>query len=157
MQLSCIKEYSCLFLQLSCTNKISMILIKQKSDVIGTLSSSLCLIHCIATPFLFMAQAGSAICCESHFIWWKYMDYFFLIISFFAIYWSTKTTTINWIKPLFWLSWLVLLLVIVNEKIELVPLTEVAVYIPAFALIILHLYNKKYCNCDTNKCCTNER
>ncbi|WP_062058921.1 MerC domain-containing protein [Aquimarina longa] len=134
-----------------------MILIKQKSDIIGTLSSSLCLIHCIATPFLFIAQTGSATCCDAPPTWWKFMDYFFLTISYFAIYWSTKTTTLNWVKPLLWLSWFALLLVIMNEKLELLPLSEAIIYVPAFALMILHLYNKKHCNCSTDKCCTNER
>lgn len=134
-----------------------MILIKQKSDILGTLASSLCLVHCIATPFIFIAQAGSLNYKGTPPTWWGFMDYFFLTISFFAIYWSTQTTTIKWIKPMLWLSWYALLLVILNEKLELLPLPEAIIYVPAFSLVILHLYNKKYCKCNTNKCCTNER
>ncbi|CAZ98503.1 MerC domain-containing protein [Zobellia galactanivorans] len=133
-----------------------MILIKQKSDILGTLASTLCLVHCIATPFLFIAQASSLSCCSTPPTWWKLMDTIFLIISFFAIYWTTQTTTIRWIKPMLWLSWFILLLVIVNEKLELFSLAETIIYVPAFALVILHLYNKKYCNCNTSKCCVNE-
>ncbi len=133
-----------------------MILIKQKSDIVGTLASSICLIHCIATPFIFIAQINSATCCSAPPTWWKLMDFLFLIISFFAIYWSTKTTTIKWIKPLLWLNWLALLAVILNEKLELFPLSEAVIYVPAITLIILHLYNRKYCKCNTDKCCTNE-
>jgi len=84
-----------------------MILIKQKPDILGTFTSSLCLIHCIATPFIFIAQTTAVNCCEGAPIWWKLLDYVFLVISFYAIYWSTKVTTISWIKPLFWLSWFV--------------------------------------------------
>ena len=133
-----------------------MILIKQKSDILGTFASSLCLIHCIATPFLFIAQAGSSTCCDTTPEWWKFMDYFFLAISFIAIYWTAKTTIINGVTPMLWLSWFVLATVILNEKLEMYPLPEAVVYVPAIALMTLHLYNRKYCKCKTDKCCVNE-
>ena len=133
-----------------------MISIKQKPDILVTLASSLCLIHCIATPFIFIAQSCTATCCEATPIWWKSIDYLFLVISFFAIFWSTKTTSINWIKPMLWLCWLGLAFVILNEKLELISLAESVIYIPAIGLVILHLYNRKYCKCETEKCCVNE-
>lgn len=133
-----------------------MILIKQKSDLIGTCTSFLCLVHCIATPFLFLAQTGSAVFSGGAPSWWRFLDYFFLVVSFAAIYRSTTTTSIKWMKPLMWISWLVLFLVIINEKLELFHLAEAAIYVPAFALIALHLYNRKYCECNTDTCCANE-
>lgn len=133
-----------------------MILIKQKSDLLGTVASSLCLVHCIATPFLFLAQAGSAACCDSPPTWWKFMDYLFLAISFFAILWSTKNTTLTLIKPLMWLSYIMLSIIILNEKLELFYIPEAVVYIPAVGLIVLHLYNRKFCTCNTEKCCIHE-
>lgn len=133
-----------------------MILIKQRSDILGTFASSLCLMHCVATPFLFMAQASSVTFSSGPPTWWKFMDYIFLAISFFAIYWTTKTTTIKWIKPMLWLSWGVLLAIILNEKLELFFLPEAIIYIPSIALVILHLYNRKHCKCSTDKCCANE-
>ncbi|MRH99501.1 MerC family mercury resistance protein [Kriegella sp. EG-1] len=133
-----------------------MILVKQKSDILGSFASSLCLVHCIATPFLFIAQAGSATCCDGPPLWWKFMDYLFLGISFFAILWSTKTTTLKWIKPVLWLNWSVLATIILNEKLELFHLPEAVIYIPAIALVMLHLYNRKHCKCASNKCCVNE-
>jgi hypothetical protein len=134
-----------------------MILIKQKTDIIGAIASSLCLIHCIATPFIFIAQSCSMVCCDSALVWWRFIDYFFLVISFFAVYRSTQTTTSYWVKPSLWLSWSVLFIIIMNEKITLFPLSEQAIYFPALALIVMHLYNKKYCQCTTTKCCTHER
>jgi len=134
-----------------------MILIKQKSDILGTFASSLCLVHCIATPFIFIAQTCSATCCETAPVWWQFIDYMFLVISLFAILWSTKNTNINWIKPLLWLSWLTLLIVILNEKFGWFSLANFAIYIPAFSLIILHLYNRKHCKCNIDKCCVNEK
>jgi len=133
-----------------------MIIIKQKSDILGTLASTLCLIHCIATPFLFIVQTGSASFSQITPSWWKSLDYLFLIISFIAIYRSTQTTSIKWMKPLLWISWFGLLVVILNEKLEIFHLTEVAIYIPALALITLHLYNKKYCKCSTDTCCVEQ-
>jgi hypothetical protein len=133
-----------------------MISIIKKPDILGTFASSLCLIHCVATPFIFIAQSCTVTCCEATPIWWKSIDYIFLVVSFFAIYWSTKTTTINWMKPMLWLSWLGLVFIILNEKLELISLVESAIYIPAIALVILHLYNRKYCKCETEKCCVNE-
>ncbi|WP_405246507.1 MULTISPECIES: MerC domain-containing protein [unclassified Cellulophaga] len=132
-----------------------MIVLKQKADILGTLASILCLVHCMATPFLFMAQAGSVFCCEDPPAWWKFMDYLFLAISFVAIQWSTKTTTIKWLAPALWLSWLALAAILLNEKLELIALPEPVVYIPAIALVSLHLYNRKHCKCNVDKCCVN--
>jgi len=134
-----------------------MIITSQKSDYIGALASSLCLIHCVATPLIFIAQTCTITCCEATPIWWKFIDYIFLAISFFAIIWSTKTTTITWVKPMLWTSWLALVALILNENLEILPLPEIAIYVPALALVILHLYNKKYCGCVDDKCCVNEK
>ena len=134
-----------------------MIVLKQKTDLIGAIASTLCLTHCIATPFIFIAQSCSIVCCDSAPGWWGAIDYFFLVVSFFAVYRSTQTTSSNLIKPFLWLSWSVLFIIIMNEKIAWFPLSEQAIYFPAFTLIALHLYNKKYCQCTTTKCCTHER
>ena len=134
-----------------------MIITNQKSDNIGAIASTLCLIHCIATPILFIAQTCSITCCSATPIWWRSIDYFFLIISFFAIYRSTKTTTSNWIKPALWLSWFMLFIIIINEKMAWFNFPESLIYVPALILIALHLYNRKYCQCKTTNCCTNEK
>ena len=134
-----------------------MILLKQKPDSIGAIASTLCLIHCLATPFVFIAQSCALTCCSGVPMWWGSIDYIFLIISFFTVYRSTQTTTKNWIKPALWISFTALFMVIINEKINAINLNEKAIYIPAIALIMLHLYNKKYCQCHTNTCCTNEK
>jgi uncharacterized membrane protein len=134
-----------------------MIILKQKTDLIGAITSTLCLMHCIATPFIFIAQSSAMVCCESAPVWWRLIDYFFLVISFLAVYRSTQTTASYWIKPFLWLSWSVLFIIIMNEKIAWFSFSEQAIYFPALALIALHLYNKKYCQCNTTNCCTHER
>ena len=134
-----------------------MIYLTQKSDIWGATASSLCIIHCLTTPLLFVTQTSSISYFETLPFWWKYIDYFFLVISFMAVYKSTITTSLNWIKKALWINWTLLFIVIVNEKLKLFILAEVFNFIPASALIIIHLYNQKYCTCNTNKCCQNER
>ena len=64
-----------------------------KSDWIGMLASGLCLIHCLATPFLFIANASIGLHEEAHPSWWGALDIVFLVLSFFAVYWSIQNTT----------------------------------------------------------------
>ncbi|WP_299252837.1 MerC domain-containing protein [uncultured Aquimarina sp.] len=128
-----------------------MLLIKQKPDSIGAIASTLCLIHCIATPLIFIVQSSSMTCCNGVPAWWGSIDYLFLIISFFAIYHSTQTTSKNWIKTSLWLSFLSLTTIIVNEKNAWFYLDEKLIYVPTIALIVLHLYNKKYGQCGLHK------
>ncbi len=120
---------------------------QKKSDVLGAAASGLCLIHCLATPLLFIAQSCSMTCCEASPSWWSSLDYVFLIISFFAILRSNQTTSKVVIGRALWVSWGVLAFIILNERFDFIPLPEYAIYIPALALIILHLYNQKYCQC----------
>ncbi|MBP1841643.1 MerC domain-containing protein [Formosa algae] len=135
-----------------------MILLKEKPDSVGAIASTLCLIHCIATPVLFMVQSCALDGCQADAVptWWGFIDYVFLVIAFFSIYRSTKTTTLYWIKPAFWLSFLMLLFVILNEKNTWFYLNENYIYVPALSLIALHLYNRKYCTCNQVKCCAYE-
>ncbi|WP_194550042.1 MerC domain-containing protein [Zobellia nedashkovskayae] len=133
-----------------------MMYLTKKPDTLGALASSLCLVHCAATPFLFLAQTGSVLSHMTMPSWWKFLDFVFLAISFLAVYRSTQTAKINWVKPALWLSYAFLFIIVINEKLELIPLPETVIYIPTLALIAFHLYNKKYCNCTTNECCTNE-
>ena len=40
--------------------QLSIKTLTTKSDLWGAFASGLCLIHCLATPFIFLAQAGAA-------------------------------------------------------------------------------------------------
>lgn len=141
-----------LYLQLGCIKQTKMKLVLQKSDTIGAFASILCMIHCFATPFLFIAQAHAVSSTAP--TWWKWMDYLFLVISFFAVYRSAKTTSSNWMKYALWISWTALFAVIINEKMAFIHLPEFITYIVAATLVVLHLYNRKYCQCNNDKCCT---
>ena len=124
-------------------------------DTIGIIAGMLCTIHCIATPFIFIIQPLS-VQNEAAPLWWKSLDYLFLLISFLAVYQSTKNTAKSWMKYALWISWTLLTLAIVNEKLELFHLGELVVYIPAISLVGLHLYNRKYCQCADETCCVPE-
>ncbi len=132
-----------------------MSIITFKTDKIGILASTLCMIHCIATPFLFLSSSCSSTCCESSPNWYSSLDFLFLLISLFAIYQSSKNSSKIWMKYAMWTSWGLLLAILLNEKIHLYSLFEYAIYFPALALVILHIYNLKYCQCKTDACCTN--
>ena len=123
-----------------------------KSDFVGMLISSLCLIHCLATPFLFIAKTCSATCCSETPVWWKTIDFLFLGISFFAVFESTRKTSKQYMKFALWLTWLCLSVVLVNEYVQFFTLFKQAIFIPAIVLISLHLYNWKYCQCKANCC-----
>lgn len=119
-------------------------------DAVGIIVSTLCLIHCIATPFIFLAKACSVSCCADAPIWWQVIDYIFIVISFIAIFFATKNTSKNWMRITLWGTWFVLLVTIISETFEIGLFPAKFVYIPAFSIVVLHLYNRKYCNCACN-------
>jgi hypothetical protein len=127
--------------------------ISSKPDLFGASASTLCAIHCLAAPFLFLAQASFT---TEHIEvpgWYQMIDYLFLAISVMAVYYAVKNSSKKWMKIALWMSWAVLSLAIINETFEWQHLGEAAVYLPAFVLAGLHIYNKKYCQCQ-EACCT---
>lgn len=123
------------------------------SDVWGSVASSLCLAHCLATPFLFAAHTGHVHGHHSSPDWWGFLDLLFIAISFMAVFYSVKNTSKNWMKFALWISWVLLAGIIVNEKIQWLELAEALIYVPSIALVVLHLYNRNYCLCKNDKCC----
>ena len=129
----------------------------QKFDLLGASASTLCLIHCVITPFLFVAEASVTAHHHHHHghtpLWWSVIDILFIIISFFAIYFAVKTTSKNWVKYALFACWGFLTFIILNEKLEGFHLAEEWVYIPALTLVGLHLYNRRYCQCEDDENC----
>ena len=125
-------------------------------DSIGIIASTLCTIHCIITPFIFIAKACTATCCSDAPSWWLMIDYLFLIISFLAIFFISRNLTIKWLQIAFWCSWLLLLLSILNHSLDVFPINNNFIYIPSSAIIILHFYNLQFCKCQNKACCSNE-
>jgi len=117
------------------------------ADLFGAIAISICMRHFIAMSFLFFAQTCSAFCCDASTTWGRWLDYAFLLISFFAAWQSSKTPSKDGVKYALWLSWGLLLTTILDEKQELIAIPEGTIYFPASALIGLNFYNLKYCHC----------
>ncbi|WP_350288640.1 MerC domain-containing protein [uncultured Croceitalea sp.] len=124
------------------------------SNNIGAIASVLCLIHCLATPFIFLVQAGVLAFENSHQQWWGLLDLVFLVISLLAVWRSGKTTSKPSLGLALWISWIFLAFIVLNEKLTLFQLPEETIYFPSLALVFFHLYNKKYCKCKGEECCT---
>ncbi len=133
-------------------NKLISDHLKISSDAMGAFASGLCILHCLSTPIFFIASACSSSCCSNTPLWWQWMDYLFIGISFFAIKTASKSSTKQWVIQGLWISWAVLLFFIINLKLELFYLVENLKFVPAFALVFLHTYNMRYCRCE-KECC----
>lgn len=129
--------------------------INNDSDIFGAAASSLCLIHCLITPLLFVVQASAHSCSESSPIWWRMVDYVFLVISFWAIHSTAKYTVLKWMPTVLYLTWVLLALMILNGAFEFFALPHYLLYIPALGLTFLHLYNRNFCQCANEECCSN--
>ena len=124
-----------------------------RSDIFGAFASTMCFIHCLVTPFLFVTYSNTAIIEEMQPWWWGILDIVFLVISFFAVYWTTFNTSKRRIKFAFWILWMLLAMIILNEKLEIVHIEEVFIYLTTLGLVFLHFYNRRYCQCEDDKCC----
>ena len=108
------------------------------------------------TPLLFVAQSYTATHSHEAPFWWKNLDYLFILISVIAVYESTKKSTNKLIKAGLWMSWIMLFLLILNEKLVWIELDEIITYCVALTLSMLHIYNLNYCQCETENCCNNK-
>ena len=131
-----------------------MKLIVKNSDKIGAVSSGLCMLHCFATPFLFLSQSTLIFISVDLTLTWFVINYIFLLISFIAIYYSVKNSSNKFIRVFLYLFWAVLSGLIINESLGILFIPEIATYFSASSLICLHIYNLNYCRCDNEDCCT---
>lgn len=131
--------------------------IDTKSNLIGALASGLCLVHCLATPLLFITHASAAGHDHHELGWWGNLDYLFIAISTAAVYYSAQNTSLKWMPTALYSSWIILAFLILNEKFHLIHLPHEVIYLPTLSLIGLHLYNRRYCNCEEETCCIPEQ
>ena len=130
-----------------------MKLIIKHSDYVGASASGLCLMHCIATPILFLSQASLISISNEMLFLWQSLNFLFLAISFIAIYYSVQNSSNLYVKILFFLNWLILSTLILIELFEILSIAEFYTYIAAISLSILHIYNLNYCKCEDDSCC----
>ena len=124
-----------------------------KADFIGATASGLCMIHCLMTPLIFAVQTTSLTCSDIGPIWWKGVDYLFLVITFTAIFYTSKTTSSSWVPKALYGLWYILTLLIIDQSLHVTGLSHSLMYIPALGLIGLHYYNRRYCQCEDDHCC----
>lgn len=128
--------------------------LEPQSDLVGVIASGLCLVHCVATPFLFIAQGHLGHSCSaSSPVWWNAIDFIFIVITFFAVRQSGKNSSKPWMATALITIWAILTTIIINEKVGIVHLSSIFKHIAALSLIGLHLYNLKFCKCQGDECC----
>lgn len=118
---------------------------KLNADRIGMLSSSICLVHCALTPFIFIAKSCSAACCTDAPLWWKLIDVFFILLAVWAVKRATKTTKGLLFPILMWSAVIMLSAIVLNEYFNWINLPAFSIYIPAAILISGHFYNHRFC------------
>ena len=126
----------------------------KNSDNLGILSSTLCFIHCLITPFIYISFASLFNQNEFLLFSWKGFNVIFIIFSLIAVNRSTKNTTSKIIRPVFWFSWVFLFFVLFNEEVKFIELPELVSYLSALNLAGIHVYNLKFCGCKDENCCT---
>ena len=113
----------------------------KNSDIFGVISCFLCLIHCISAPLILISSSFIISEYSILYSWWKNLDYLFITISFFMVYFSAQLTKVKIMKYLFWFSWVFLFVLIINEKTESIEFSEYITYLAAILLSSLHFYN----------------
>ena len=126
----------------------------KNSDNLGILSSILCFIHCLITPFIYISFTGLFAQNEFLSFSWKGFNLIFIFFSLIAVNRSTKKTASKIIKHVFWLSWIFLFFVLFNEEVKFIQLPEIVSYFSALNLAGIHVYNLKFCGCEDEGCCT---
>ena len=133
--------------------QMNLKLISLKPDIFGAVASTLCVVHCILTPFLFLSNGAIYTKLNKTTFLWSNMDFIFILISFLAIYRSSQTTSKAFMKYALWISWTCLFSLILNEKIFLFSIPGYLTYIFALSLASFHIYNLKFCQCKSENCC----
>lgn len=130
-----------------------MKLLLRKPDAFGAFASTMCVVHCLISPFLFVAHSTNIHSIGTSPFWWKSLDFVFLVFSFWAIYRSVQTSSKKSMKYILWANWGALFFVIINEKLHWLMLPEFLTYSIGISLALFHLYNLKYCQCTSEDCC----
>ncbi len=123
-------------------------------DLSGAMVSVLCMVHCMATPLLFLTMPALEATARSHHehSWWGLLDWVFLALSLIAVWYAAKYTTHRGIRFLFWIFWLVFA---AGLMVEMYGLQEQKwlMYAGSLSLAITHMVNFRYCRrCNTVKC-----
>lgn len=112
------------------------------SDRVGILASAVCLVHCLIFPVLVIMRIPLS---EWLHEVWHSLDYVFLAVSFFAVYFSSKYTRKAWMKYFLWTSFFALGASVMLKHYEAI-FDAVAVG-AALVLITAHVLNIRQMSC----------
>ncbi len=135
---------------------------KIDADLLGAWASGLCAVHCAVTPLLFAAQAsahfGQHVAGQEVMLpwYWGVLDWAFLLLAFVAILYTSRQVAAAWVKWGMWAAWSVIAAVIISETLHLHLVSHAFMYLGAFTLIGLHLYNHRQCRLCRVENVTNE-
>jgi hypothetical protein len=110
-----------------------------KSDQTGITSALICTVHCMIVPALLLIKLHTKSIFQLPLPnWWDKLDYAFLLISFYAVYHSSKHCVYKKIKTSLWIFWTMFAIAIVFEQ----KLHWMA-YVASAGLITTHYINLK--------------
>ena len=121
------------------------ILIKEKikSDYLGIIGTTLCVLHCAFSPLIIAALSAV----QSNEEGWAWLDYVFIALCLWAVFHSAKHTYSKAIKVGLWAAWAVFAVGIVFE--DAAEGMAYVGYAGSLALVVLHILNIRYFkHCD---------
>ena len=119
------------------------------SDKIGVFTSILCLIHCLAAPFLYLLVGKSS----QINTWYGSIDIVLITVSFIAIYRSARLSARRYMQIGFYTLWILLLTSVLNERVHWIKIPDFFTYVFSIGLAIWHMLNRRFCLCDKKSCC----
>ncbi|MGB5979818.1 MAG: MerC domain-containing protein [Cyclobacteriaceae bacterium] len=107
-----------------------------RSDIMGIISSGLCIIHCLAFPVFLAASGNSAAWLDHSF---HGLDYLFVGLAIIAIYFSTRNLNRLWLQSAMWASGLLFGLMVLLHTYG--PTFRIVGLVASLLLVMLHLIN----------------
>ncbi|MFB0946900.1 MAG: hypothetical protein ACI9V1_001867 [Spirosomataceae bacterium] len=112
----------------------------KNSNYMGIASATLCVVHCILTPFLILIV--------SKYEWWGNLTFLFLAISLYAVHDAIRSKPPKHILWLICGSYALMAGFLLLE--EAWSLAEPLSYIASLGLVVGHILNIRYCKHCTN-------
>lgn len=113
------------------------------------LAATVCMIHCLVTPFFFVAKPLLVPIEGSHMVhpsgWWEALDYVFLTIGLLAVVFATRASSPRWLVFGLWISWFCLA---VGIHLEDQVVGKFLLYGGSLILILHHAFHYKFCKAD---------
>ncbi len=107
---------------------------KLNSDFLGMLSSILCLIHCLALPFI-VVFFGETLKSLEHL---EFVDWIFALISLYAAYDSLRKTQLKGLRITFIIGWLFFIFGVIFHEDKIL---SYSLHLGSLILIISHIRN----------------